>query len=153
MHALWLNYNVRPLHIMTTCTYCGRENEEAAHCRECGTDLRPVVPVAARPLSPRTLQALARLGPLILTAVCVLITFDVSDAGRRPIYPLGFILFIVSPLIFGIGLWLLSAWFRAELRQIERVVSGSLLGLSLTFLGLASAFDIFMIAIGGMGPR
>ena len=139
---------------MKSCSYCGRENEDtAAQCRECGTDLRPTVPVAARPLSPRTLRVLARLGPLILTAACVLITVDVSDAGRRAIYPLGFVVFIASPLIFGLGLWLLSVWFRAELRQSEKVVSGSLLGLSLTFLGLASAFDIFMIAIGGLGPR
>jgi hypothetical protein len=141
-----------------SCTYCGRENnEQAVHCFECGTELVRLnqpsrTPKIRVPMTPRTLKAIVRSGIFILFAVCVSIGIDVTHSFKSPIFPSGYILFIGSPLIFGFGLWITYLWSQIELKMVERVISGFLLLPSLALLGLAAAFDIFMIAIGGIGP-
>ena len=103
-------------------------------------------------MAPRTLKALVRLGILLLSAACVLITVDLSYSFKSPIFPWGYMLIIGSPLIFGFGLWVIYVWSQIELGKMERLVGGFFLLPSLALLGLAAAFALFMIAIGGIGP-
>jgi hypothetical protein len=50
---------------MKTCSYCGRENEEAlVACRECGTELNLVEPAHASPVFTRRFARLASLGSM-----------------------------------------------------------------------------------------
>ena len=138
---------------MSSCAYCGRENDgNASHCRDCGSDLRPVSAQDATPrgMSPQAALVFARFGPPVLVFVCVVMAVDVA---RSSFDSIGFFLCLGSPVVLGLGIWIARAWSRAELARVERVITGVALFPALVFLGLVSLWVIPMILIGGIGPR
>lgn len=64
---------------MIACSYCGRENEDAAaHCRECGTELRPTTVAELPPETPPELPA-----PQLIKPEALETAFHFEDGFHR----------------------------------------------------------------------
>jgi hypothetical protein len=59
---------------MKTCTYCGRDNEDAlAACRECGTEFTSAEPVSPTPSLSRRGRIIVALVVLLMLAIAVIV--------------------------------------------------------------------------------
>jgi len=75
------------------------------------------------------------------------------DVATRSFNSIGLFLCIGSPLILGLGIWIMHAWLLADLAHMERVITGIALFPALVFLALVSLCVIPLILMGGIGPR